>query len=92
MANTKQTSFKNTDVISASEIGQYYFCSTAWHLQKCGYKPQSALLQVGEEKHKELGRIIEYTQRDYKKSRVFATLGYLLLFFAILFFVFEVIL
>jgi len=91
MVNTKQTSFKNTDIISASEIGQYYFCSNAWHLQKCGYEPQSALLHVGEEKHKELGRIIDHTEKNTKKSKIFAVVGYLLLLISILFLLFEVI-
>ena len=91
MANTKQTRFKNIDIISASEIGQYYFCSMAWHLQKCGYKPQSVMLDIGSKKHKELGRIIDHTQRNTKKSKIFAVVGYLLLAVSILFFLFEVI-
>ena len=92
MRNTKQTSFKNKDIISASEIGQYYFCSKAWHLQKCGYKPQSLLLDVGTKKHIDLGRIIDNTQKNIKKSKIFATIGYLLLAVAVIVFLFEVIL
>ena len=91
MANTKQTRLKNKDIISASEIGQYYFCSKAWHLQKCGYKPQSAMLDVGIKKHQELGKIIDHTQKNTKKSKIFTVAGYLLLTISVLIILLEVI-
>jgi len=92
MGVTKQTCFKDTDIISASEIGQYHYCSIAWYLQKCGYKPKSTLLEVGSKKHVELGRIIDHTQVCIKWGRAFAIAGYLMLILGILIFLFEVIL
>jgi len=79
MGHTKQTSFKGTDIISASEIGQYHYCSVGWYLQKCGYEPQSALLERGAQKHVELGKILDHTQKGLKRSRLLALAGYLLL-------------
>ncbi len=64
-------------VISASEIGQYEYCSVAWFLQKKGYKPESVFLEKGLEKHKELGSTINKTERNLKKSSIFAITGYL---------------
>ena len=92
MASTRQTRFKNTDILNASEIGQYHYCSIAWHLQKCGYEPQSLLLDEGTTKHEELGRIIDNTQKNIRKSRVFAIIGYLLLLITSIIFIFEVVL
>lgn len=89
-ANLKK--LKNHDVISASEIGQYYFCSMAWYLQKCGYRPESAFLELGTKKHEKLGEIIAKTQSETRKSKIFTLVGYLLLISAVLIFIFEVIL
>jgi len=84
MGHPKQRSFKGTDIISASEIGQYHYCSVGWYLQKCGYKPQSALLEVGAQKHVELGKILDHTQKGLKQSRLLALAGYLLLVIAVI--------
>lgn len=92
MGHTKQISFKDTDVISASEIGQYHYCSMAWYLQKCGYEPKSPSLDNGIKKHVQLGEIIDYTQTNIKKSKLLAVIGYLLLAIVILIVIFEVIL
>ena len=78
-------------VISASEIGQYAYCSNAWFLNKKGYKPDSVLLEKGTEKHRELGKKINKTENNQKKSSVFAVIGYLLLGIAFLIIIFEVI-
>ena len=92
MGVKKQTCFKDTDVISASEIGQYHYCSIAWYLQKCGYKPKSPMLDIGIKKHLELGKVIDYTQINIKKTRTIAFIGYLLLIIGVLIFLYEVIL
>ncbi len=92
MGIKKQTCFKDTDVISASEIGQYHYCSIAWYLQKCGYKPKSPMLDIGIKKHLELGKVMDYTQINIKKTRTIAFIGYLLLIIGVLIFLFEVIL
>jgi len=90
MGNITQAKIKGRDILSASEIGQYHFCSVAWYLQRCGYEPQSALLEVGTKKHTELGNIVDSTQKYVKKSRVLAIAGYLLIAIAILLFLLEV--
>lgn len=90
MKQTKHTCFRETGIINASEIGQYCFCSIAWYLQKCGYKPKSPLLEIGIKKHEDLGKIIESTEKNNKKSEVIAIAGYLLLIFGLFIFVFEV--
>jgi len=92
MKHTKQILFKETEIINASEIGQYCYCPIAWLLQKCGYEPKSPLLDIGAKKHKELGEIINYAQVNIKKSKSLAIVGYLLLITAILIVLFEVIL
>ena len=91
MGRTKQTTFHSTDVISASEIGQYHYCSMAWYLHKCGYEPISPFLDDGAKKHIELGKAIDYTKASIKKSRFLALIGYLILAIVILFVIFEVV-
>jgi len=83
---------KNNDVIRASEIGQYYFCSMAWYLQKCGYAPESPYLELGAKKHIRLGEILDETESKTRKSNIFALIGYLLLICVVLIFIFEVVL
>ena len=92
MGHKRQTLIKNTDIISASEIGQYHYCSIAWYLQRCGYEPKSPLLDIGIKKHVELGKVIDYTQTNIRKSKLFAIVGYLLLIATVLIIIFEVIL
>ena len=80
------------EVISASEIGQYYFCPKSWYLQRLGYKPNSKMLEFGKDKHLELGRIMYYTERDKKRTRIFSVISLSLFFIALLILLFEVIL
>jgi len=82
---------RNSNVISASEIGQYEYCSVGWFLQKKGYKPDSPHLEKGLEKHRELGKIIQKTEKIHRKSNIFAKIGYILFVIAISIIVFEVI-
>ncbi len=79
-------------VISASEIGQYCYCSIAWYLQKQGFKPDSGLLEIGQKKHDELGQLINNTEKKMVNSRLFALIGYIVLFVSILLLIFEVLL
>jgi len=92
MKHTKNKCFKDSDVIMASEIGQYCFCSISWYLQKWGYKPISPMIEIGIKKHEELGKIIELSQKRNKKSKAFAVAGYLILFFGLFIVIAEVIL
>ena len=92
MGSTKQTSFRKDNVISASEIGQYHFCPMSWYLQRCGYRPKSKSLEIGKEKHVELGKVMYYAQKNVRKSKILAYSGYFLLFITLIFLLFEVIL
>lgn len=92
VAKINQKKLKNNDVISASEIGQYYFCSKAWYLQKCGYNPDSPFLEIGKKKHEILGDIIDETQNKTKKYDILTIIGYLIMIFAVLILLFKVIL
>ena len=56
-----QTKIKGGNLLNASEIGQYHFCSIAWYLQRHGYEPQSELLELGTKKHIDLGNIVDST-------------------------------
>ena len=91
MERLKDTIYSEKEIISASEIGQYHYCSISWYLQKCGYQPKSQMLDIGRKKHKEFGKIINYTQLSNKKSRAIARIGYFLMFIGFLIFLFEVI-
>jgi hypothetical protein len=92
MKYTKKTCFKDSNIIRASEIGQFCYCSIAWYLQKCGYEPKSPMLEIGIKKHENLGKIIQSTQVSSKKSKTFAIAGYSILIFGLLIILFEVIL
>jgi hypothetical protein len=79
-------------VISASEIGQYNYCSVAWFLQRCGCEPSSKYLDAGVKAHIELGTILDYTKQNTTKSKILSYIGYILLIIGLLFFLFEVVL
>jgi len=67
------------EIISASEISQFLYCSISWHLQRCGYKPKSDLLETGIKRHTSLGKTISYIGYELQKSRRLALAGYLLI-------------
>ena len=92
MGEKKQTYPQVSDTISASEIGQYHYCSMSWYLQKCGYEPKSEMLNVGKQKHVELGQTIDNIQANARKSRICKITAGLLFSIAFLVFIFEVIL
>ena len=56
---------RKKQIINASEVGQYHFCSVAWFLQKKGYKNQSSSLKRGEEKHQIYGKKMMYLKKKY---------------------------
>ena len=78
-------------IISASEIGQFHYCSISWYLQKCGYKPKSKTIEKGLEQHKQLGIKIDNINKNFKKAKIIAIIGYILLCFSLLLFLFEVV-
>jgi hypothetical protein len=80
------------DIISASEIGQYVYCSKSWYLQKCGYQPQSPRLEEGIQHHVTLGDTIDSMHHKTTVSWRLALLGLILLLLALLSIFYEVIL
>jgi len=91
MGRTRQTSTRNTEIISASEIGQYNYCSIAWYLRKCGYEPVSALLNIGAEKHAHLGKVLDDAQTEVRRSMLLAAIGLVLIIISVFVLLFEVI-
>jgi len=92
MSYKKKIKISEKDIISASEIGHYYFCSNAWFLQKCGFKPVSPQLDIGLKKHEALGKIISTTEKEIKKSNIFLLFGIIFLIISLLLLFFEVVL
>lgn len=92
MGNLKSTRLNNSEIIRASEIGQYHYCSVSWYLQKCGYKPKSLNLEIGKKKHEEFGITIDRVNINIRRNRALAILGYLFFTVGILIFIFEVVL
>ena len=92
MGNSKSTRITNSEIIRASEIGQYHYCPVSWYLQKCGYKPKSPNLEIGKKKHEEFGITIDRVNINIRSYRALAILGYLFLTIGILIFLFEVVL
>ncbi len=92
MVKTRQAQLNRNNVIRASEIGQYMYCSIAWYLQRCGYKPDSPLLDVGKQTHVDLGVAIDSIQDEMKRSKRYALLGCMFLIIAIIGVFYEVIL
>jgi hypothetical protein len=87
----KQKILKKSDVLSASEIGQYHYCSCAWMLQRYGYEPESPFLETGRQAHISLGDTIDGYKLKMQFARWAAILGALVLCAAILLLIFEVI-
>ena len=80
-----------SDVISASEIGQYVYCSVAWHLKRMGYEPESPKLEQGIEKHRKIGFKIDKIETKNRKSNIIAIAGYTILILTLLLIIYELI-
>jgi hypothetical protein len=80
----------NKNIIMASEIAQYQYCSIAWKLTKQGYRPKSELLDIGRNKHEAHGKLIQFSEKLLTKSKILILIGCLLLFFAILIIITEI--
>jgi hypothetical protein len=80
------------EIIRASELGQFHYCSISWYLQKCGYKPKSQRLQFGLDQHKKIGLKLDQIHKKIKRSRIIALLGLFLLVISLISLFFEVIL
>jgi hypothetical protein len=81
----KTRKYQNNDVLSASEISQYAYCSYSWFLQRCGYKAQSPFLEPGKETHIALGEKIDGFQTRMRYARWYAILGFVALCIGFLF-------
>lgn len=90
--NEKFSKPKSSDVLSASEIGQYFYCPVAWFLQKKGYEPESYHLKTGKQKHDKIGKIMDNITINEKRSNYLAIIGYIILIISSLILLFEVLL
>lgn len=87
----KRPVMKKTMVLSASEIGQYIYCSYAWWLHRCGYKPESPFLESGKQVHVALGDKIDGFEAKMSYARWLAVIASVVLLVAFLLLFFEVI-
>ncbi len=71
-------------VLSASEIGQYTYCSNAWYLRRQGHQPESPGLNTGTDRHTDLGYSLESIQRRQRHASRALALGLLLLLLSLL--------
>lgn len=76
--------------IRASEIGQYYFCSMAWYLQRRGIKPESPHILNGLEKHDAIDISLNKIEKREKQFRFLRWMAILIFFFALVVFILEV--
>jgi hypothetical protein len=79
-----------SEVLSASEIGQFNYCPVSWYLKRCGYKPVSPLIELGVNKHKKIGEIIGKTNLNKKTSRIIEIIGYAILTITLFLIIIEV--
>lgn len=89
--DNKKPPLSKSNIIKASEIGQYKFCSISWKLQKSGFKPNSPSLKKGKKIHESHGFVIEHIENMLTKSKILTLLGYFILFIASFIILFEVI-
>jgi hypothetical protein len=86
----RQKEWNQSEVLSASEIGQYMFCSISWFLHRCGYEAESPFLESGKQVHVSLGNKIDGFDRRLRYSRWYGLFGVLLVVAALLFFLLGV--
>jgi len=72
-----------TDVLSASEIGQYQYCSCAWILQRCGYEPESQRSMKENGSMSPWVETLDGFQRKNRLARWITLSGLLLVFLAV---------
>ena len=91
LKNNKKKS-KSSDILTASEIGQYFFCPVAWYLQKKGFKPESFYLKKGKQKHDKIGKIMDNIAINERRSTYLAKIGYLIMIIVFIIILYEVLL
>ena len=87
----KNSKYNKYQIISASEIGQYNFCSLSWKLQKMGYIPKKKYIKRGEETHISHGQTIGNIENLTISVKIIILITSILLFLAFLFIIFGVI-
>jgi hypothetical protein len=87
----KQRISNRSEVLSASEIGQYVFCSNAWRLRRMGYEPESPRLDQGTRTHVTLGNHFDAFDVRIRSSHWYLLIGLILIFLAGLLLFLEVI-
>ena len=83
--------YNKPQIISASEIGQYNFCSISWKLQKKGFIPKKKYIKRGEEAHISQGQTIGNIEKLSISLKIIILITSILLFLAFLFIIFGVI-
>jgi len=74
-------------VLKASEVGQFAYCSVAWHLERQGCKPELSALGKGLEEQVELGAKIESLSKAERTSKQLSYVGYALVLVAVIAFI-----
>jgi len=80
----KQSNSITNDVLSASEIGQYIYCSYAWQLRRMGYEPESPFLAQGTQAHVTLGDQLDDFEARLCSSRWYIVIGLVLICISLL--------
>lgn len=80
-----------SQIISASEIGQYNFCSISWKLKKKGFIPKKEYIKRGEKAHRSQGQTIGNIENLSISLKIIILITSILLFLALLFIIFGVI-
>ena len=83
--------YNKPQIISASEIGQYNFCSISWKLQKKGFIPKKKYIKRGEEAHISQGRTIGNIENLSISLKIIILITSILLVLALLFIILGVI-
>jgi hypothetical protein len=71
-------------VLKASEVGQFVYCSVAWHLERQGCKRESSALEKGLEEHTDLSDKIESLLEAERTPNRLSYVGYALLLVAVI--------
>jgi hypothetical protein len=87
----KRSTSNRSNVLSASEIGQYVYCSYAWKLRRMGYTPESPFLEPGAQAHVALGNQLDAFESRLRISRWYTIIGLVLLAISLLLLFFGVI-
>ena len=76
---------KRQRIITASEIGQYTFCSVSWKLQQQGFTPDERVFEQGNLHHHNYGQQLQtYTHQKGHSKKLLLTGIILILFSSLL--------